>query len=127
MWRQWEGRGCPTFSQDALIGREPVRPRPIRDLVAGLQVELTQDVLDMHAGGAGGDDQRLGDLAVAAALADQANNFQLPRGEEPAGPAETGGRVQPKRPGEFTCQSCFLVKPPSQLADPDAMYCLDCV
>lgn len=37
------------------------------------------------------------------------------------------GRIQPKRPGEFVCQSCFLVKHPSQLADPDAMLCTDCV
>ena len=29
-------------------------------------------------------------------------------------------RIQPKRPGEFVCQSCFLVKHPSQLADADA-------
>ena len=44
-----------------------------------------------------------------------------------ASSGEPGGRVQPKRPGEFTCQSCFLVKLPSQLADPDAMLCADCV
>ena len=31
------------------------------------------------------------------------------------------------RPGEFVCQSCFLVKHPSQLADPDNMLCADCV
>jgi hypothetical protein len=37
------------------------------------------------------------------------------------------GRIQPKRPGEFVCQSCFLVKHPSQLADPDLMLCADCV
>jgi hypothetical protein len=37
------------------------------------------------------------------------------------------GRIQPKRPGEFVCQSCFLVKHPSQLADPDQMLCADCV
>jgi hypothetical protein len=36
-------------------------------------------------------------------------------------------RVQPKRPEEFVCQSCFLVKHPSQLADPDHMLCADCV
>lgn len=40
---------------------------------------------------------------------------------------EAGGRVQPKRPGEFTCQSCFLVKNPSQLADGEQMLCADCV
>ncbi len=34
--------------------------------------------------------------------------------------------VAPKRPGEFTCSSCFLVKHPSQLADPKGMLCTDC-
>ena len=42
------------------------------------------------------------------------------RGESPL-------RVLPKQPGEFVCQSCFLVKHPSQLADRDAMLCRDCV
>ena len=36
-------------------------------------------------------------------------------------------RIQPKRPGEFVCQSCFLVKHPSQLADASRMFCSDCV
>jgi hypothetical protein len=36
-------------------------------------------------------------------------------------------KVLPKQPGEFVCQSCFLVKHPSQLADRDAMVCRDCV
>jgi hypothetical protein len=36
-------------------------------------------------------------------------------------------RILPKRPGEFVCQSCFLVKHPSQLADEVHMYCSDCV
>ncbi len=36
-------------------------------------------------------------------------------------------KVLPKQPGEFVCQSCFLVKHPSQLADRDRMYCRDCV
>jgi len=36
-------------------------------------------------------------------------------------------RIQPKRPGEFVCQSCFLVKHPSQLADEVRMLCRDCV
>src|ERR1700730_5479178 len=33
------------------------------------------------------------------------------------------GKVPPKHPGEFVCQSCFLVKHPSQLADADRMWC----
>lgn len=37
------------------------------------------------------------------------------------------GKIQPRKPGEFVCQSCFLVKHPSQLADPDNMLCADCV
>ena len=32
----------------------------------------------------------------------------------------------PPGEGEFTCRSCFLVKRRAQLADPDAMICLDC-
>jgi hypothetical protein len=36
-------------------------------------------------------------------------------------------RVLPKQPGEFVCQSCFLVKHPSQLADEAHMLCRDCV
>lgn len=40
---------------------------------------------------------------------------------------EAAGRVQPKRPGEFVCQSCFLVKHPSQLADEARQLCRDCV
>jgi len=36
-------------------------------------------------------------------------------------------RIQPKRPGEFVCQSCFLVKHPTQLADADLQLCADCV
>lgn len=35
--------------------------------------------------------------------------------------------VSPKKPGEFTCMSCFLVKHPSQLADSKRMLCRDCV
>ena len=38
-----------------------------------------------------------------------------------------GLRVLPKQPGEFVCQSCFLVKNESQLADPARGLCRDCV
>jgi hypothetical protein len=40
---------------------------------------------------------------------------------------ETTLKVLPKQPDEFVCQSCFLVKHPSQLADPDRRLCRDCV
>lgn len=41
--------------------------------------------------------------------------------------AEGSVKVLPKRPEEFVCQSCFLVKHPTQLADDRRMLCLDCV
>ena len=37
------------------------------------------------------------------------------------------GKVLPKQPDEFVCQSCFLVKHPSQLADAKKQRCRDCV
>jgi hypothetical protein len=36
-------------------------------------------------------------------------------------------KIQPRRPGEFVCQSCFLLKPRSQLADSKRKFCADCV
>ncbi len=36
-------------------------------------------------------------------------------------------RVLPKQPGEFVCQSCFLVKSQTQLADKRRKLCRDCV
>jgi hypothetical protein len=49
--------------------------------------------------------------------------------DEPADRADEtdSGKVAPKRPDEFVCQSCFLVKHPSQLADAKRQYCRDCV
>ncbi|MHB1973959.1 MAG: DUF4193 family protein [Acidimicrobiales bacterium] len=40
---------------------------------------------------------------------------------------EGTSRVLPKQPGEFVCQSCFLVKSETQLADSARMLCRDCV
>ena len=36
-------------------------------------------------------------------------------------------KVLPKQPKEFVCQSCFLVKHPSQMADSKRQLCRDCV
>ncbi len=36
-------------------------------------------------------------------------------------------RVRPRQPDEFVCQSCFLLKGMSQLADSEKMFCRDCV
>lgn len=41
--------------------------------------------------------------------------------------SDGGSRIPAKRPGEFVCKSCFLVKAPSQMADPAKQYCRDCV
>jgi hypothetical protein len=41
--------------------------------------------------------------------------------------APDAGKVQPRQPQEFVCQSCFLVKHPSQLADAKRQLCRDCV
>ncbi|MDP9020991.1 MAG: DUF4193 family protein, partial [Actinomycetota bacterium] len=38
-----------------------------------------------------------------------------------------GTKVRPRAPGEFVCQSCFLVKHPSQLAEGEVALCRDCV
>ena len=46
---------------------------------------------------------------------------------DPAEDRAAGTGVAPKRPGEFTCRSCFLVKHPSQLADAERVLCRDCV
>jgi hypothetical protein len=36
-------------------------------------------------------------------------------------------RIAPKRPDEFVCRSCFLLKSPNQLADAKRKLCMDCV
>lgn len=41
--------------------------------------------------------------------------------------APEAAKVLPKQPKEFVCQSCFLVKHPSQMADSKRKLCRDCV
>lgn len=55
-------------------------------------------------------------------LVDEAAELRAIRREELAFTVE----VQGVAPGEFVCQSCFLVKRRSQLADPVRMICRDC-
>lgn len=69
-------------------------------------------------------DTILKDRIAAQPDEDEGDEDETP---EPDERSDGTGRIQPKRPGEFVCQSCFLVKHPSQLADPDAMLCSDCV
>jgi hypothetical protein len=47
--------------------------------------------------------------------------------EADSGEREPTTRVLPKQPGEFVCQSCFLVKHQSQLADKERQICRDCI
>ena len=46
---------------------------------------------------------------------------------DPEDRTEGSTKVLPKQPGEFVCQSCFLVKHRSQLADKKKTLCRDCV
>jgi hypothetical protein len=55
---------------------------------------------------------------------DEDDEDETPDAEERG---DTSIKVLPKRPGEFVCESCFLLKHPSQLADADRMLCRDCV
>src|ERR1700694_4339136 len=41
--------------------------------------------------------------------------------------SELAAKVMPRQPDEFACQSCFLVKHPSQLANRKRKLCWDCV
>lgn len=47
-------------------------------------------------------------------------------GEEDDAPNQLASVIPVRRPDEFLCQSCFLLKPPGQLADRDHQLCRDC-
>jgi hypothetical protein len=46
--------------------------------------------------------------------------------EDDGTPNQLATVIPVRRPEEFLCQSCFLLKPPGQLADPDHQLCRDC-
>ncbi|MGQ0617664.1 MAG: DUF4193 family protein [Acidimicrobiia bacterium] len=60
---------------------------------------------------------------IAAADDDEEDEEEPPDTDDRA----DGNRIQPRRPGEFVCRSCFLVKPHTQLADATLQLCADCV
>ncbi len=66
----------------------------------------------------------LKDRLVAIDEEDEDDEDETPDAEERG---DTSTKVLPKRPGEFVCESCFLLKHPSQLADPVRRLCRDCV
>ena len=62
------------------------------------------------------------------------------KGREEEGEAEDGEMIEPagrvglsetevvpRTAEEFVCRSCFLIKPRSQLADPQRLICTDCI
>ena len=77
-------------------------------------------------------DQLLSQRAAGRRGSDDAEDdddiMALASEKEPAGTAEVPpSRVVPvKDRQEFVCQSCYLVKARSQLADSERMYCRDC-
>lgn len=60
-----------------------------------------------------------------AAAADEEDDEEEELGDPEV--ATDGTKIPPRRPGEFVCQSCFLVKNGNQLADADSRLCVDCV
>ncbi|HEX9546606.1 MAG TPA: DUF4193 family protein [Acidimicrobiales bacterium] len=46
--------------------------------------------------------------------------------EEPVLGGDLATVIPVRRPEEFLCRSCFLLKPPTQLADVDHQLCRDC-
>jgi hypothetical protein len=46
--------------------------------------------------------------------------------EEDDAPNQLATVIPVRQPHEFLCQSCFLLKPPGQLADRDHQLCRDC-
>jgi len=61
---------------------------------------------------------------VVADEADEEDNSEAADAEDRV---DGTTRVLPKQPGEFVCQSCFLVKNQTQLADRRRKLCRDCV
>ena len=66
-------------------------------------------------------------LVVSETDEDEEEEEEEEEGAEGDERGETATRVLPKQPGEFVCQSCFLVKHQSQLADKERQLCRDCV
>jgi hypothetical protein len=96
-----------------------------RDSLAGEEVEDTEElpVVDDDV------EQALDDALAARVSGSHANEFEEEEEEEeddglgPEGPADD---VPLRRPDEFLCRACFLIKRASQLADRTAQLCRDC-
>ncbi len=110
------------------------------DDVAGIELEVPLDPVDEEPAKVGeeeeDDDDEQDPDDVEASLDDILKDrlvIEEVEVDDEDGPPDTddrgegGSAVLPKRPDEFVCQSCFLVKHPSQLADANGQLCRDCV
>jgi hypothetical protein len=71
-------------------------------------------------------DALLQERTASATLEDEEEEVEDDEGDvDDRGEGTT--RIVPRRPGEFLCQSCFLVLPRHMLADEKRMLCQDCV
>lgn len=109
------------------------------DAPVDLEIEdeelLDEDDEDIEADPAAEEETSLQDIHEGEVLAEQASAALEEDDEFIVKAMEGGGeetsetlslKIPVKRPGEFTCSVCFLVKHPSQLAEGTADVCVDC-
>jgi hypothetical protein len=68
------------------------------------------------------------DVILAERLRGEVSEIDEPNEDEDDddAPNQLATVIPVRRPEEFLCQSCFLLKPPAQLADADHQLCRDC-
>jgi hypothetical protein len=68
------------------------------------------------------------DVILAERLRGELSEIDEPNEDEDDddAPNQLATVIPVRRPEEFLCQSCFLLKPPAQLADADHQLCRDC-
>ena len=87
-----------------------VEPDGDDDVLITDEVEASLDVILAERMRAGSDDDADDDI----------------EDEDDQTPSQLATIIPVRRPEEFLCQSCFLLKPPGQLADADHQLCRDC-
>lgn len=101
---------------------------------AGVAVPKAAVVADGAAEAETDDDELLADeveasldviLAERLRGEDSEDDEELEDDDDDA-PNQLATVIPVRRPDEFLCQSCFLLKPPGQLADRDHQLCRDC-
>lgn len=112
---------------------EEVEEDVVEAAVAEVDVEEAEGVEEVEEAEEESDEEALEELEAEelellddemseSLLVDEAAELRAIRREE----LSLNVEVQGVAPGEFVCQSCFLVKRKSQLADPVRMICRDC-